>query len=141
MKNQPNNQSSKGDTVKNQPNKQPPFGYEKNANGQIAQSESEQTILSLIDDLKDSGLTYARIASELESQGHITKRGGRWRANSQRQAPFGYSLSSSGELTEVESEQVILSLIEELRASGLTYARIASELKLQDRPWWERVKV
>lgn len=61
-----------------------PFGYAWSDSGELIEVESEQTILSLINALRSSGLTYARIASELESQGHLTKRGGRWRAGSVR---------------------------------------------------------
>jgi len=61
-----------------------PFGYEWTESGELAEVEAEQAILDVINALRATGLTYARIADELTTQGHLTKRGGRWRAGSVR---------------------------------------------------------
>jgi DNA invertase Pin-like site-specific DNA recombinase len=64
-------------------NGRPPFGYRWEA-GKLVEVEAEQDILNTIKLLRESGLTYARIAEELGKSGHLTKRGGRWRAGSVR---------------------------------------------------------
>lgn len=64
-------------------NGRPPFGYRWEA-GKLVEVEAEQIILNKIKLLRESGLTYARIAEELAERGHLTKRGGRWRAGSVR---------------------------------------------------------
>ena len=60
-----------------------PFGYAWQ-DGELIEVEAEQAILNTINLLRESGLTYARIAEELTARGYITKRGGKWRSGSIR---------------------------------------------------------
>lgn len=58
-----------------------PFGFVREGDLLVV-DEAEQAILGLIRDLREQGLSYARIASTLCEQGYRTRCGGRWFAAS-----------------------------------------------------------
>ena len=61
----------------------PPFGWDA-VDGHLVANPGEQGTLTRIRELRDSGLSYHRVAASLDSEGHSTKRGGPWRAASVR---------------------------------------------------------
>lgn len=57
-----------------------PFGYSLNANGRtLDRNEAEQTVLSILAELRVAGYSQRAIAAELNRQGFTTRRGTAWR--------------------------------------------------------------
>jgi DNA invertase Pin-like site-specific DNA recombinase len=52
-----------------------PYGYDLTPQGLLVKNEMEQRVLRLIKTFHDQGLSLRRICSELEREGHKTKRG------------------------------------------------------------------
>ncbi len=57
-----------------------PFGWIAHPDGHLLPFEDEQDTLQLIRDMRDEGLSYAKVAAALVEKGRPTKRGGRWAA-------------------------------------------------------------
>lgn len=56
-----------------------PFGYVADATGKLDAHDGEQRVLSVVADLKATGLSLRAIAAELNRQGYTTRRGSAWR--------------------------------------------------------------
>lgn len=61
----------------------PPFGWSVRE-GRLVRDDTEQATLARAQELRDQGVSYARIAEMLTREGRGTKRGGRWQAMSVR---------------------------------------------------------
>lgn len=55
-----------------------PFGYEADLEGKLVADPHEQSIIRIIDRLREQGYGYRKIAIELNQQGYHTKRGVSW---------------------------------------------------------------
>jgi site-specific DNA recombinase len=60
-----------------------PFGFDGVA-GELVENAAEQVVLDFIHALRRAGMSFARIAHQLNSEGHRSKQGGRWYAMSVR---------------------------------------------------------
>lgn len=58
----------------------PPFGWAADDDGRLVSVPAEQDTLARIRELRDSGMSYNRIAGVLTAEGRATKRGGKWAA-------------------------------------------------------------
>lgn len=55
-----------------------PFGYGVDTDGRLVADSQEQSIIRIVDRLRDQGYGYRKIAAELNNQGYHTKRGVSW---------------------------------------------------------------
>jgi len=60
-----------------------PYGYQW-VNGVLVEIEAEQLVISLMNDLRELGMTYQQIADRLTTEGYLTKRDGKWTATTVR---------------------------------------------------------
>ena len=99
--------------TQNNVNGRAPFGYGWQ-DGELIEVEAEQAILNTISLLKESGLTYAQIAKQLEARGKIPLSG----------PPLGWKHGQ--EIDEVEQE--FMSIVGSYERLGLSHEQIAQKL-------------
>lgn len=59
----------------------PPFGYRAEG-GRLNTFPTEQNVIQLMMEMREAGLSFRRIAEQLNSDGFVAKRGGRWHPQS-----------------------------------------------------------
>jgi DNA invertase Pin-like site-specific DNA recombinase len=60
-----------------------PFGYD-GVDGELIENAAEQVVLDFMQAMRRVGMSFARIAHQLNAEGHLSKTGGRWHAMSVR---------------------------------------------------------